>query len=100
MIPNIVAMVLMLVSSSIGFFLKTTCKVNSAVFAQKSLRLIFWLILIDFALGLILTMLYLSNSEASEIIFTLVILIVTDGIQIALIYLFYKQAVVCYNVLR
>jgi len=95
MIPNFIAMVLMLVSSSIGIFLKTTCKVNSAVTAHKSLRLILWLILLDLAFGLILTMLYLSNSDTSLIIFTLVILIVADSIQIALIYLFYKQASVC-----
>jgi len=85
----------MLIASSMGIFLKMNCKVNSAVLVHKSLRLICCLILLDFVVGLILTMLYLWNSDTSLIIFTLFFLIVADGIQIALIYLFYKQAMVC-----
>lgn len=70
----------MLLPSFASIYLKTACKVTNAIIVRKILKLSCCLVLLDFVVGLIFLILYLSNSDKSMIIFTLVVFIVLDGI--------------------
>ena len=90
LIPNIIAALLMLLPSFAGIYLKSACKVTNAIIVRKILKLNCCLLAFNFVVGLMLYMLYLSNSEKNLIVFTCVVLILADGIQIGLMFLFYR----------
>ena len=92
---SIIASIVILSPFMLGLYFKRVCKVKTSIFVTKSLR---WIVIIltgTFAFGFLLYFMYLSKSSPGLISITLVLVTVSDVLQVGLLILIYRQAERC-----